>query len=264
MRYQVKSKCEICGVELSPQGLVGHRKKHLEKQVKEQTRKPCPVCGKVYSLMGVGPHMWRAHGAGQSHKPTPPGSGHVAWNKGKTKKTDPRVAGNGRALSKGIRKKISEGTYNPPPVLTLEQRGAASRRMSRNNPGGRCKWYTVDGRRVQGTWERDIATKMCELGLPWSKAPGNGNLSWLYEDAQGKRRRYTPDFFLPDLGIQLEIKGYWWGEDKQKMAWVLEQNPESRIKIIEKDLFVELLACSDRTTFITTLNETPSGKGTGR
>lgn len=251
MRYKTKVKCEDCGKLFSPQGLAGHRRTH---KPKGQKKIPCEDCGKLFSKMGIGSHRWRAHGAGRDHKPTPPGVGHVAWNKGLTKETDPRVAANARSVARTQRKRVAEGTFTPN-ILTASQREAAARRMSRNNPGGRCKWFKVNGQRVQGTWERDLAQRMCELGVPWARTVKDGNRSWFYRDAQGKRRWYTPDFLLPEAMVQLEVKGFWWGNDRQKMDWVLSQNPEARIKIIEKDLFERLLVSPDRDAFYQTLGK---------
>ena len=57
----------------------------------------------------------------------------------------------------------------------------------------------------------------------------------------GKTRSYAPDFYLPDFDVYLEIKGYWWGRDKEKMELVIAQNPHKRICIITKSEFDRLL-----------------------
>ena len=104
--------------------------------------------------------------------------------------------------------------------------------MSINNKGGRSKWYEVAGQKVQGTWERNIALKFEELGIEWKKLKTNKDTLEYVMD--GKMRSYTPDFYLPTFDIFLEIKGFWWGRDKQKMQIVLETHPHKRILIIEK------------------------------
>jgi len=244
MRYKTKVKCGDCGKRFSPQGLVGHRRTHKPKGQKVT----CEICGKQFSRMGIGTHKWRAHGAGRNHKPTAPGVGHPAWNKGKTKETDSRVARNSRAVARTVRKKVKGGWSPKGPGQAARE--ATAKRMSQNNPGGRCKWFKVDGRTVQGTWERDMALKMCDLGIPWKRTVEKGNRSWFYHDDAGKRRWYIPDFYLPESDLQLEVKGYWWGRDKQKMAWVLEQNPTARIAIIEEKLFRALLAEPSKEGFL--------------
>ena len=44
-------------------------------------------------------------------------------------------------------------------------------------------------------------------------------------------KSYTPDIFLPEFGLTLEIKGYWWGNDEEKMKCVLESNSHLGDKI---------------------------------
>lgn len=172
--------------------------------------------------------------------------GRKAWNAGLTK-ADPRVAKNSESLAKSLQQKVADGVYTPPTV-TPEIRAATALRMSQNNPGGRCRWYDVAGERVQGTWERDLALKMIELGVPWLKR-GRGNRSWNYLDAEGCAHRYTPDFYLPGVDLQLEVKGFWWGQDRDKMNRVLFQN-STRVHIVTESQFHSLLAATDSTEFL--------------
>lgn len=51
---------------------------------------------------------------------------------------------------------------------------------------------------------------------------------------------YYPDFYLPNLDVYVEIKGYWFKsndgrvDDKRKMKCVIEQNTDKKIIIYEK------------------------------
>ena len=213
----------------------------------------CPHCGKSYPKKGLGSHIWRTHGAGKGFVPNPSGPQKEPWNKGLTKE-DPRVRRNAESISLAHRQRVADGIYTPPP-RTPAQLAQLSKRMSQKNRGGRCKWYEVDGRRVQGTWERDLAMKMDELGIEWKRLAARGNRTWRYADGSGKVRRYSPDFYLPALELQLEVKGYWWGNDRQKMDWVQAQNPEARIRIVEGELFRELLGSPDASAFLTLIGE---------
>ena len=56
-----------------------------------------------------------------------------------------------------------------------------------------------------------------------------------YKDSTDKIRWYRPDFYLTDTKEVIEIKGYWWNNDKIKMQLVIEQNPDVNIKIIMKE-----------------------------
>jgi len=121
---------------------------------------------------------------------------------------------------------------------------SVSMRQSLKNSGGRCKWFEVEGQRVQGTWERDAAIKFEYLKVEWRKCGGKSDIIWYELD--GKKRAYTPDFYLPAFGIYLELKGYWWGDDKRKMEAVCAQT-NKRIVIFEKQLFEKLLESDDLT-----------------
>lgn len=57
----------------------------------------------------------------------------------------------------------------------------------------------------------------------------------------GKVRSYTPDFYLPKENIYLEIKGYWWGDDKRKMEIVVETYKDTKFVIIEKEEYKKIL-----------------------
>lgn len=55
-----------------------------------------------------------------------------------------------------------------------------------------------------------------------------------YFDNTGKSHWYKPDFYLVDSEEVIEIKGHFWNNDKIKMQWVIEQNPNLKIKILRK------------------------------
>lgn len=114
-----------------------------------------------------------------------------------------------------------------------------STKASVNNKGGRCKWYDVAGQKCQGTWERNVALKFEELGIKWIKLKTNKDI--LQYSMDGKIRSYTPDFYLPDFSLYLEIKGHWWGNDKEKMRIVLETHKNVKIVIVEKEQYERIL-----------------------
>ena len=135
--------------------------------------------------------------------------------------------------------------YHPPNYSFLgkthseETKKKISEKLSLNNKGGKTKWYEVNGIKVQGTWERNVAQFMTENKIDWIK-PTTNTHSFRYE-MDGVKKTYTPDFFLIDYNIYLEIKGYWWGKDKDKMKCVLEQHPTANIKVIEKEDYYKIL-----------------------
>jgi hypothetical protein len=131
------------------------------------------------------------------------------------------------------------------------QRLAISLRQSTANTGGKSKWYTVAGQKVQGTWERDLALRLEEFKIAWEK-PTKKKDAWSYV-IDGKVKHYTPDFYLPDLRIWVEVKGHWWGNDMRKMVHVGRQYRRRKIILIDKSKFKPLLACNTKEDFLSLL-----------
>jgi very-short-patch-repair endonuclease len=64
----------------------------------------CELCGKEYSVKGIGTHLWRSHGNGKNHDPN---KGYVkgtrkSWNKGLKKENDDRLKEQGKTYSKNL------------------------------------------------------------------------------------------------------------------------------------------------------------------
>ena len=97
-----------------------------------------------------------------------------------------------------------------------------------------------DGQKVQGTWERDFAEKLTKLGIEWRKCAGKKDVVWYTLD--GKQKAYTPDFYLPAIDVYFELKGYWWGRDKEKMDAVFTQHPNIKIAVILKKEFEYIMS----------------------
>lgn len=194
----------------------------------------CMKCKKTFkSVRGFNSHYTQMHGIeykDNSNRGKPVGTD--SWNKGLTKNTDIRVKKSGQTYSDGIKSGRIKHSFTGK-SLSLEHKIKISKKLSKNNKGGRCKWYKVDGISVQGTWERDIAIKMSEFNIDWSRSP----TSFGYVNDDGAFKRYTPDFYLKKFNLFLEIKGYWWGNDKRKMELIFEQYPNINILIMEKEKF---------------------------
>lgn len=185
----------------------------------------CSVCNKDFnSRQATTSHIHRAHTkpgiAYGGHK-----KGTPAWNKG--------LVGVQEAWNKG-----KPGTFTGR-KHTDETKQKISEKLSVNNKGGRAKWYDVAGQRVQGTWEQQVALKLEELGIKWIKLKTNKDVLKYVMD--GKVRSYTPDFYLQDYSVYLEVKGFWWGRDKEKMQLVKEAHKDKNIVIVERDMYERLL-----------------------
>ena len=124
---------------------------------------------------------------------------------------------------------------NPANTMGIEARKRQSERMSKHNPGGKSKWFEINGKKVQGTWELNFAKHCNEHSIEWDRCK-----PWKYT-MDGKVRSYTPDFYIPSKDLYIEIKGRWWGEDKRKMDCVIEQHPDKNILILEKEQYNKLL-----------------------
>lgn len=149
------------------------------------------------------------------------------------------------AIANGLEKPINgmTGKRSPgkglTPEIESERIRKISEKLSINNKGGRSKWYEVAGQSVQGTWERNVATKFEQLSIQWIKLKTNKDT--LKYKMNGKIRSYTPDFYLPDYDVYVEVKGFWWGDDKEKMRIVLETYPDKNIFIVEKEEYEEIM-----------------------
>lgn len=62
-----------------------------------------------------------------------------------------------------------------------------------------------------------------------------------YTDDIGKLHKYTPDFYLVESCEYVEIKGYWWPNDKVKMAHVITQNSDLKFKILMRKDLINLM-----------------------
>lgn len=243
-------KCPFCDEIRKSAGLHHHIKTHgiekwneyLSLKEKPKYRKSenifnCIECEfSSKSRQSVTAHWWRNHtekgkshvsygiGPKKSYKRKTP-----AWNKGLTKETDLRVAKYGQTISKVFQKQISEGTYVPN-RMGDEARQRLSERQSLCNSGGKSKWYTIAGRKVQGTYELKFAQHLEEQKIIWKKIKKNDSIFKYKKD--DKMKSYSPDFFLPEFNIYIEIKGYWWGNDENKMLCVREQHQDKNLVVI--------------------------------
>lgn len=135
---------------------------------------------------------------------------------------------------------------NPDAYLHSEEtKQKISKKLSINNKGGRCKWYTVSDQKVQGTWEKELAELFVEHDIKWEKIKVNSH-TFEYKCTNGVTRRYTPDFYLKDFDMYIEVKGYWWGNDKEKVNSVLNSHN------------INLKVLNDKTLFESFINELKS------
>lgn len=117
-----------------------------------------------------------------------------------------RAANKGKVISEEQRRKISAALRGKP---RFSIRGMLNHNWGKEPPHGKVVWYErADGItiRMRSTWESRIAAALDTLGLDWEYEPRR----FVLED-----RTYTPDFYLPQLGIFYEVKG-WFHERHQE------------------------------------------------
>lgn len=115
---------------------------------KETNKYVCPHCGKEYSKMGIGLHIWRNHT--EEGNKFDPNKGFKAgtrkgWNKGLTKETDERVRKGGETY----KNRVKTGEIIPPQTgrpLSEEHKKKISESMKlahkehRAHNIGECRW----------------------------------------------------------------------------------------------------------------------------
>lgn len=235
----MKTECKKCGKFITNNNYKKHVKSCSDKKsikiekiwIQSDGKYKCPHCNKCFTHKGIGTHIWRMHGSGKKHQPT---LGKKAWNKGLTNETDNRVNSISKKVSKTMKRQFEEGKRTPS-KMSKEKLEILSKRMSENNPGGKSKWYEVSGKKVQGKWERNFALYCNENNIKWERCK-----PWKYIRDK-KIKNYTPDFYLPEKDLFIEIKGYWWGNDKEKMELVIEQHKDKNIIILQKEEMKKLM-----------------------
>lgn len=75
-----------------------------------------------------------------------------------------------------------------------------------------------------------------QFELRIAKVLADNNVEFTYEQERvvfvPKPRTYTPDFYIPETDIYIEVKGQFTKDDRTKMLLVKEQNPELDIRIV--------------------------------
>ena len=128
---------------------------------------------------------------------------------------------------------------------TEEKRIEQSLRMSKiakekpdsysiNNVSGRVKMFEYNGFKLKGNWELKIAKLLDENNIKWTNKiepfPYFWNNSW---------HLYFPDFYLVDLDIYIEVKGF--ERERDRIKW----KSVNKKLIILKEKEIELLSKND-------------------
>lgn len=168
----------------------------------------CEICQK--EVKGLKMHIWKAHGPGVHHNPR---KNTVPWNKGKTKETDFRCA---RPEKLGVKFGASLTGHSKETKERLSE--IMSKKMLNRYTASKREEY--NGVKFESSWEVELAKNLDENDIKWIRpAP------LIYADANGQKRRYYPDFYLPDFDLYLDPKNpYVQRLDREKFDLVIEQN----------------------------------------
>ena len=199
-----------------------HGSKKAEFNIKDKSY-ICPYCREpIKNKRCIGGHManCKKHPNKAQHDEAHKTSGkHLSEN---YKKNPSAYSFKGRKMSLEAKQKISQAR-----VKWLDN--------DANTKKEKCKvkWYKVknlDGVEfsLRGTWEQNVALRLNELGVRWSKpAPLKYFKDYWHN--------YVPDLHLDDLDIYIEVKGNFSDADKLKMKLVLEQHPDKKFCLVHDE-----------------------------
>lgn len=166
------------------------------------------------------------------------GKTQIAWNKGLTSMNDDRIVSGkdhpfyqkrwGAAVN-GHSKETKE----------LLSKIMSDKMANRYTASHRAEY---NGVKMESSWEIKLAKSLDENKICWVRPK-----PLLYVDDSGQKRRYYPDFYLPDYDVFLDPKNdYVQSLDKRKFELIIEQNNiklymlnEHQLdwKIIESEVF---------------------------
>lgn len=70
------------------------------------------------------------------------------------------------------------------------------------------------------------------------------NLSWEYEPKtfylEEMKKNYIPDFYIKELDVYVEVKGYWYKDAKEKWDYWLIKSPDIKKILINKQILIKL------------------------
>jgi hypothetical protein len=145
--------------------------------------------------------------------------GKESWNKGKTKETDPRIMQQKETLLHSIatgkvipRRTSHTDEYKDRMSILACERLQKHSKYSKN--------IEYNGAILESTFELRTAQILDELDIKWIKV----RQGYVWDD-NGKRRRYVPDFYLPDFDVFLDPKNdYLIKKDKRKIESAMSIN----------------------------------------
>lgn len=103
---------------------------------------------------------------------------------------------------------------------------AASNRETKH-----ATWFKVGNIKVQGDWEKNVCEKLLQDGYSLKR----------HAIRYGKTHHYTPDVFVEELGIYIEVKGWMMHRDKQKYRKFCDEHQNLDIRLMLGDDYFRFL-----------------------
>ena len=170
----------------------------------------CKYCGKETKPLGLAPHQRLCAANPESSKESHPkygkkGSNHYSKGAKMTDETKNKLSAkaSGRKLSEDHRSKIS--------IAMKKAVRKYPDSYSASNVSGRTKTYEYNGFKLKGTWELAVAHWLDLNNIKWTNKIEPIEYTW-----NDSSHLYFPDFYLPELDLYIEVKGYQRDRDLQK------------------------------------------------
>ncbi len=128
----------------------------------------------------------------------------------------------------------TKGTHRPKSVREKISKARKGIYCGRNHPMfGRINSYKCSygkGGKYKSIWMRS------SYELKFAKYLDKNHIKWLYESKTFDlgNTTYTPDFYLPEFNLYIEVKGFWRDDAKKKFEEFKQRYCGIRIKTLEK------------------------------
>jgi hypothetical protein len=101
------------------------------------------------------------------------------------------------------------------------------------------KIFTYKAINFKSSWEWLFAKWLDLSGVKWKYEPKAFELV-----INKKETTYTPDFYLPELDLWIEIKGWWRKKSKAKFNKFCKSYPKEYIKVVNRSILCKLTGVS--------------------
>lgn len=201
--------CEICGKHFIRNSyLINHKKfcngiieRKMIKNMNKNSTQYCKYCGKeCKGRNSLAQHQIRCSKNPDKIETQVVGfneKGKVAWNKGLTKETDPRVAAYSDKVKVSLKGRVGR-------KHTDEEKQYLRECAIKTGLGGfnmRRQRIKYNGKSLDSSYELIVAKSLDENNVLWERCD-----RFEYHRPDGTLSHYTPDFYLPEYNVYLDPK----------------------------------------------------------